>query len=56
MNGLTRALRGAARSAGRADLLSLYAGQGVGRLRRGLGAGAIVDALVAEMAAARAAL
>ncbi len=50
-NALTRAMRTAAAAAGDADLLSLWAGQGVARIRS-LPAAALVRALVEELAAA----
>lgn len=56
-NALTRPMRTAAARAGRAEMLSLWAGQGVPMLRRDhppIGAAALVARLVAEMEAARA--
>lgn len=50
-NALTRPLRARAAELGRADLLSLWAGQGL-RLARELPAAKLVEALVAEMEAA----
>lgn len=54
-NGLTRPLRTAAAQAGRAELLSLWAGQGAPMARREP-AGALVRRLVEETAAVRAAI
>ena len=51
-NALTGEIRRVAAAAGRAEYLSLWAGQGVGLLRD-LPAGELVAALVAELAAAR---